>query len=46
MNMLGDCFERDRIRLGFTVGQITWRLGITPAECQRIVTVDPGGVPA
>jgi len=29
--------ERDRIRMGFTVGQIAWRLGITPAEYQRIV---------
>ena len=41
MSMLGDHLERDRIRLGFTVGQIAWRLGITRAEYERIVAGEP-----
>jgi hypothetical protein len=37
MSLLGDGLERDRIRSGFTVGQIAWRLGNSPAEYRRLI---------
>ncbi len=37
MPMFGDMLERDRIRRGFTVGQVAWRLGISQREYRELV---------
>jgi transcriptional regulator with XRE-family HTH domain len=34
--MFSDMLERDRRRRGFTVGQIAWRLGVTPREYREL----------
>jgi len=41
MSQLADLLERDRIRFGFTVGQVAYRLGISPAEYRRLVAGEP-----
>ena len=33
--------ERDRRRRGFTVGQVAWRLGISPAEYRSLEAGEP-----
>jgi predicted transcriptional regulator len=34
--MFSDMLERDRRRRGFTVGQVAWRLGVSPRECRGL----------
>ncbi|HYJ60415.1 MAG TPA: helix-turn-helix transcriptional regulator [Actinomycetota bacterium] len=41
MSQMADLLERDRIRLGFTVGQIAYRLGISPAEYHCLIAGAP-----
>jgi len=41
MSMLTDMLERDRIRFGFTVGQVAYRLGISPEEYRRLIADEP-----
>jgi hypothetical protein len=34
--MLPDMLERDRRRRGFTVGQVAWRLAVSPREYREL----------
>jgi transcriptional regulator with XRE-family HTH domain len=34
--MFSDMLERDRRRRGFTVGQVAWRLGVSPQEYREL----------
>jgi transcriptional regulator with XRE-family HTH domain len=34
--MFADMLERDRRRRGFTVGQVAWRLGVSPQEYREL----------
>ena len=34
--MLSDLLERDRRRLGLSVGQASWRLGVKVWECREL----------
>ena len=38
---MADLLERDRLRSGFTVGQVAYRLGISPAEYRRLIAGAP-----
>jgi plasmid maintenance system antidote protein VapI len=37
MPMPADVLERGRERLGFTVGQVAYRVGVTPAEYRDLL---------
>jgi DNA-binding XRE family transcriptional regulator len=36
MTMLSDLLTKDRARWGFTVGQVAWRVGVTPREYREL----------
>ena len=41
MLQMAGLLERDRIRFGFTVGQVADRLGISPAKYRRLIAGAP-----
>jgi hypothetical protein len=36
VSMFSDMLEQDRRRRGFTVGQVAWRLGVSPQEYREL----------